>query len=270
VEIDAGWLALPAWQPPAHGRKRLPSGSYLGAHAAVRTAAHTGLLPVRARRFEQLGRDALLAHLDVPEDRLDVVHELGLRADPEGLELVFLALRLLRTEELPAAMAQVVAFGEAASEGLIAAMSAPTAALRQLAALAAARLKLTQAIEPLLEQLDVEPADTGIHPELARALGEFGPAAVRAIARALSGNADSERLVLALAYAAQHGAAKEVERLENDPETTLAQAARKAMARSTRLGWEDLAVREQRSLGEGQHIAQLSQAFYAELLKVAI
>jgi hypothetical protein len=42
------------------------------------------------------------------------------------------------------------------------------------------------------------------------------------------------------------------------------------MAKRSKIEWEDLAVREQRSLGEAEPAAQLSQGFYAELAKVAI
>jgi hypothetical protein len=134
--------------------------------------------------------------------------------------------------------------------------------------LALGRLKLRRALLPLLKQLETEASP--IYPELARALGDFGPAAVRTLTRALASGSDSERLIAAMAHVANHGAAKEVERLENDADVSVAQAARKAMARRSRLEWEDLAVREQRSLGEGQSTAELSQAFYAELTKVAI
>jgi len=270
VKLDAAWLEVPTPQLPGYARPR-PTAQ----HPMLRTAR--GLSPVRvaspARRFEKLSLADLCARLEdpqEPDDRREVARELCVRNQPDSLDLVFSLLPLLRTDELPEVFAHIVALGEAAGERLLAVLSAPNAALRQLAALALARLKFTQAIAPLREQLVVESADTGIHPELARALGEFGSAAVRPIARGLAAHVDPERLGLALAHAANHGAAKEVERLENDGEVPVAHAARRAMARRSRLAWEDLTVREQRSLGEGQRIAQLSQAFYAELLKVAI
>jgi len=79
-----------------------------------------------------------------------------------------------------------------------------------------------------------------------------------------------DRLVLALAHLANHGSAREVEKLENDPDAAVAQAARKAMARRARMEWEDLSVREQRTLTDSTPAARLSQLFYAEASKVAI
>jgi hypothetical protein len=75
---------------------------------------------------------------------------------------------------------------------------------------------------------------------------------------------------LALAHLANHGSAQEVEKLENDPAPEIAAAARKAMAKRSRMEWEDLAVRGQRTLGDADPAALLSQAFYAEVTKVAI
>jgi hypothetical protein len=121
----------------------------------------------------------------------------------------------------------------------------------------------------LLKQLKLESSE--IHPELARALRDFGPAAVRPLAQAFAGE-PSERLVDALAHVASHSpaASLEVERLENDADASVAQAAHEALARRSRIEREDRAVREQRALGEAQSTVLLSQAFYAELAKVAI
>ncbi|MET0385318.1 MAG: HEAT repeat domain-containing protein, partial [Polyangiales bacterium] len=210
----------------------------------------------------------LRARMQQHDDRLEALRELCIRGHAPSLELVTRALYSLEPEELASGVAGVLFFGEAAGDGMIAALQAPEPALRQLAALALGRLKLRRAVLPLLKQLDTETSE--IHPELARALGEFGPAAVRPLTHAIAAGGPFERFIAALAHAANRGAAKEVERLENDADPTVAQAARKAMARRSRLEWEDLAVREQRSLGESNGPAQLSQAFYAELAKVAI
>jgi hypothetical protein len=222
------------------------------------------------RPLQMLSSNDLRARLKNPPERLEAIRELCVRGHAASLELVLGALHTLNALELPPAVACLLAFGDAAGDGLIAALQAPDPRLRQLAALALGRLKLRRALLPLLKQLEVEASD--IHPELSRALGDFGPAAVRPLARAhaLATGDQSERLIAAMAHVANHGAAKEVERLENDADGSVAQAARRAMAKRSRLEWEDLAVREQRSLGEGQAPAQLSQAFYAELTKVAI
>ena len=220
------------------------------------------------RPLEGLAPAELRTRLQEPQERLEAIRELCLRGSAGGLDWVLEVLSQLPLEELPQAMASVVSLGEPAGDALINALSAPQPALRQLAGLALGRLKLRRALLPLLKQLELE--DSDIQTELARALGDFGAAAVRALAHAVSTSGQPDRFIAALAHVANHGAAREVERLENSAEPPVAYAARKAMARRSRMEWEDLAVREQRTLGEGETAALLSQAFYAALTKVAI
>jgi len=220
------------------------------------------------RPFEGLSGAELRARLGRPEERLQAIRELCARAPSGGPEPVLDTLPQLTRDELPAAVASLLAFGEAAADGLVAALSASDPALRQLAALGLGRLKHRRALLPLLKQLEAE--DSEIQPELARALGDFGAAALPALTRVAAGSEQPDRFIEALAHVANHGAAREVERLENSAEPSVSYAARKAMARRSRMEWEDLAVREQRTLGEGETAALLSQAFYAALTKVAI
>ena len=245
----------------------LPAGSVTVA-APMRTRPGTSRKP---RPFEHLSAPELRARLPMGQmsmERLEIIRELCERGHPSSIEIVFSSLHTLKPEELPGAVASVLAFGEAAGDGLLVALQSPAPAIRQLAALALGRLRLRRALLPLLKQLQLEASE--IHPELARALGDFGSAAVRPLARVFAGGDLSERLIDALAHVANHGAAMEVERLENDAHALVAQAAREALARRSRIEWEDAAVRELRALGETQSTAQRSQAFYAELTKVAI
>jgi hypothetical protein len=159
-------------------------------------------------------------------------------------------------------------FRESAGDQLVAALNSDQQRVRHLAALALGKLKLRRALLPMLQRLEAE--TTGAYVELARAVGDFGASALRVVVTAIPTSSRPDRLMLALAHLANHGAAKEVEKLENDPEPSIALAARKAMARRSRMEWEDLAVREQRSLGDADPTTHLSQAFYAELSKVAI
>jgi hypothetical protein len=219
------------------------------------------------RAFEGFGPEELKVRLQSDADRLEAIRELCVRGHASALELVLAALEGLTPRELARAVAHVLLFGEAAGDGLIAALRSPDDALRQMAALALGRLKLRRALSPLVQQLEAE--ESAICPELARAFGDFGAAALRTLVRAIPGASRPERLALALAHLANHGAAKEVEKLENDADAAVAQAARKAMSKRSRMEWEDLAVREQRTL-DGEPATLLSQAFYAELAKVAI
>jgi hypothetical protein len=224
--------------------------------------------PRPQRPFENLPAAELKARLAAPAERLEAIRELCVRGHGSAIELVLGVLDQLERAQLPVAVAQLLNFGEAAGDGLIKTLSGPNEPLRQLAGLALGRLKLRRALLPLLKQLEVE--ESAIHPELARAVGDFGPGALRMLLRTVKGSARPDRLVLALAHLANRGSAKEVEKLENDPDPGIAAVARKAMAKRSRLEWEDLAVRGQRTLGDGDPAALLSQAFYAEVTKVAI
>jgi hypothetical protein len=220
------------------------------------------------RPLETLPAPELRSRLQVEADRAEAIRELCLRGHSSSIDLVLGMLEQLSTAELPGAVAQLLPFGDAAGDRLIAALTSPSQPVRQLAALALGRLKLRRALLPMLQQLEAE--ETPIFAELARAFGDFGPACTRTVERAIPAATRPDRLVLVLAHLANHGAIKEVERLENNPDSDIAQAARKAMAKRSRMEWEDLAVREQRTLGDSEPAALLSQAFYAEVTKLAI
>jgi hypothetical protein len=241
---------------------------------ATRTLASAEQASVRPdatraqRPLEALPPADLKARLLIEADRLEAIRELCVRGHASSIDLVLGVLDQVPIPELPRAIAYLLLFGEAAGDGLIAALSGANQALRQVAALALGRMKLRRALLPLLQQLEAE--ETPAYAEVARAFGDFGPASLRMLVRAIPGATRPDRLVLALAHLANHGSAKDVEKLENDPDSNIAHAARKAMAKRSRMEWEDLAVRGQRTLGDSDPAALLSQAFYAEVVKVAI
>jgi hypothetical protein len=115
----------------------------------------------------------------------------------------------------------------------------------------------------LLEQLESETSPAW--QELARALGDFGLAALRALARGIHASSRRERLMVALAHLANHGCLQDLENMERDQDTVLALAARQALARRSRLHWEDEAVRRGGTLKDASPEARLSQALYATL-----
>jgi hypothetical protein len=219
------------------------------------------------RLFEPLSAADLKARLQEPQQRVEAIHELCLRGHASAIEPILSVVDALRPPEVAKALALLIAFGEAAGDGLIGALGSASEPVRQCAALALGKLQLRRALTPLLDLLVSE--ETPVYAEIARAFGDFGGPALRSVVRALPGSPRADRLVLALAHLANHGTAREVERLENDPDAEVAQAARKAMARRSRMEWEDLAVREQRTLTDGSPATRLSQAFYAEASKIA-
>ncbi|HKP64484.1 MAG TPA: HEAT repeat domain-containing protein, partial [Polyangiales bacterium] len=220
------------------------------------------------RAFEGASAAELKQKLQDPGQRLEAIRELCVRGHASAIEQVCAVLDALRPGEAAVATAQLLMFGEAAGDGLISALNSSNEAVRQCAALALGKLQLRRALLPLLKALENE--DSPLHAEIARAFGDFGAPALRSVVRVIPGATRPDRLVLTLAHLANHGCAREVEKLENDPEGEVAQAARKAMARRARMEWEDLSVREQRTLTDASPTARLSQAFYAEASKVAI
>ncbi len=245
LEVDESTLALARSEPP-----------------------HMNGAPVAHRVFEHLTTAELKQKLDDKVQRIDAIRELCTRGHASAIEIVLPVLEILRANEVAIAIAQLLAFRDAAGDGLLAALDSPNEAVRQCAALALGKLQYRSAITPMLARLEVE--ELAMHTEVARAFGDFGAPALRSVVRVIPSATRPDRLVLALAHLANHGCAREVEKLENDPEASVAQAARKAMARRARMEWEDLSVREQRTLTDASPAARLSQAFYAEASKVAI
>jgi HEAT repeat protein len=201
-------------------------------------------------------------------DRSEAIRELCTRGHPSAIETLIGALETFTPNETAIAVAQLVSFGEAVGDDLIAALGSPREHIRQCAALGLGRLRLRRALAPLLKQLEAE--ESPIWPELARSFGDFGMGALRAVVRSIPGAARPERFGAVLGHLANHGCAKDVEKMENDMDPEVAQAARKAMARRSRMEWEDLAVREQRTLNDASAATRLSQLFFAEAPKADI
>jgi HEAT repeat protein len=205
--------------------------------------------------------EALHALLRDHPRRLPALLELTRRRDPSSVNAVFSALDQLPSEHVVHAIACLASFGERSVEALIAGLGSPSALVRQTCAIVLGRLKLRRGLAPLLEQLEAEP--TASWQELARALGDFGLAALRALARGIHASARRERLMVAFAHLANHGCLQDLEKMEQDQDAVLALAAKQALARRSRLQWEDQAVRKGGTLHDASPEARLSQALYA-------
>jgi hypothetical protein len=250
VEVDASLREL--------------SSALVSSELGESDAAHGG------RGLHELTHNELITRLEQGQghDRVSVIEELCLRGQQASIAPVLAILPKLEREQLPAAMAHVLLMGELAGDGLIGLLSADEPSVRQLAALAVGKLRLKRALAPLIALLQSD--DIGIHAEVARALGDYGTPAARPLAEAAISGPHPDRLAAALAHVANRGGVLAVEKLENAPEPSVAQVARKAMASRSRIEWEDLAVRQQRTLEEAGPTTLLSQAFYAAVPKVAI
>lgn len=207
--------------------------------------------------------DAMHEALSDASKRVPALLEIARRRDPSSVSPVFALLDTLPAEHVIYAVACLAMFGERSAEALIAGLGSPAPVVRQACAIALGKLKLRRGLAPLLEQLEAEP--TAAWQELARALGDFGLAALRALARGIHASSRRERLMVALAHLANHGCASDLETMERDQDAVLALAARQALARRSRLHWEDEAVRTGGTLKDASPEARLSQALYATL-----
>lgn len=260
--------------PPARKSEPPPAAPRVSSvPAAPRPIGATGtpLDPSRVRRsssppasdLSSADLAAVHAALRLPSRRAEALAEIGRRGDESSLSVVFGVIDELPDDLIAVAVARIAGFGERAGDGLIAGLGAPKPQVRQACAIALGRLKLRRGLAPLLEQLEAEP--TAVWNEIARALGDYGLAALRSLARGLRASARRERLMIALAHLAHHGCGEDLESLEKDPDTVLALAAKQALARAPRLEWEDKAVRGGGALTEASPEARFSQTVYAAL-----
>jgi hypothetical protein len=215
----------------------------------------SSMLPPRA--------DLLQEALADPQRRLGAIHEAAREGHVAAIGPICEALEEFSPEEVAQAVASLLAFGERAGDGLISGLGARSQFVRHACALALGRLRLRRALPPLVRQLQSEPTDS--YGEVARAIGELGAPAVESLAAAFASATRPERLMLALAHAANHGAAQEVESLESSSNEALASAARQAAARRARMAEEDRAVRGGGSPRDNSPETLFSQAFYARL-----
>ncbi|MFI5307936.1 MAG: hypothetical protein ACHQ53_11310 [Polyangiales bacterium] len=200
-----------------------------------------------------------------PGRRLIAIRALCRRGHASAIEPIFHVLEELSPEEVAAAVAGLLSFGELAADGLVAALGSPSQHVRHASALGLGSLKLRRSMAALIRQLDQE--TTPSWTEMARALGDFGPPALRNVSRALKTSDHRERLMVSLAHLANHGCAEDVKSLESDPDSTIALAARQAMTRRGRMEWDDQAVRNQQPLRDQSPEARFSQVFYAEVAR---
>jgi HEAT repeat protein len=165
------------------------------------------------------------------------------------------------------AVVVLLGFGAHASEGLTQGLAGPSQHVRHACALGLGQLKLPRSLPALLQQIEQEPTPSWT--EMARALGDFGKLALTPVAEALKRTERRERLMLGLVHLANHGCVEDVKSLESDPDPGVALAARQALVRKARMEAEDLAVRNAQPLRDNSPEARFSQAFFAEVARVA-
>jgi len=212
-------------------------------------------------------RTELHAALNKAAERVSAAEELLRRHDVSSLPEIVQALTTLEPTEVARLMARVVQIGDEAGDAVLAGLNSPSPAVRQSAALALGRLRLRRALGPLLKLLQSEHTD--LWTEVARAIGEFGPSAVRTVTRAAQESRSGDaRFAQVLAHLAIHGALGDVRKQEHASDGRLAKIARDASARVSRVKWEDAIVRDGGALPEPNPEAELAQDFFRELQSV--
>jgi hypothetical protein len=191
-----GRLPRPRSTPIHSGTTTVASGEIGGSGAAG-----------RRRRTRSRTRDTVVEVMPTLEGRLDEVLEMCRSQQPELLPEVFAALGDIEREHAASVLVELLGFGSAVVPEFTALLKHSAGYLRQGGALALSMVADLPAIEALSSLLLAEP--TEIWREVARALGQVGPAAVMSLAgRWQSGDDSRERIATALAYiAARHGRA---------------------------------------------------------------
>lgn len=161
--------------------------------------------------------DELIARLDDRSERLEAAVALCERADPRALEPVMVAVGRMSRAEAVRVLGMMVRFGTAAGPVLATGLTSSKAFLRHGCALALAMLRTEAGTEAVIELLMREP--TEIWREVARAVGQVGPAALMPLASALGRLGDRasasarERVAWAMAHVAVRGGRSAVEAL---------------------------------------------------------
>ena len=223
---------------------------------------------VTALTLEDCSDDELEKKLAEPAARVTAFQLLCARQQTAAMPALCAVLDTMAPGEVARCAPHLLRFGERAADSLLLCFRSRNASVRHASALIVGKLQLGQHVEPLLRRIDEE--STPAWREMARALGEFAHIALPETTEFIPDAERPERFVVVLGHLANHGCARDVESLENNTNPTLAGLARRAMAGRGKLEWEDLAVREQRSLAENSPTARFSQAFYAEAAKVDI
>lgn len=194
-------------------------GTGVEAAASVRASA-----PVAHRTVEQL-----IAQLEDPDRRLDAAVELARRGEERAIGPVFNSLRRMTRNEAVRVLGSAVGFGPRVAPHLIDGLRSRKSYLRQGCALALGSAPTEEAIEALCDQLVSEP--TEIWREVARAVGQAGPAAVMSLVARLSGQDAEvrERVAWALANVITGGGDRPVRTLATGRDPAAKAVAHRAL-----------------------------------------
>ena len=187
VEEDAVWVEPVASSPPRRADPENRAGEiFVGSPAvAEQTSVHNaGDLAAPVRPPAQNTTDPSHDPLRDPAQRLRVATDI-LQGRAQGdVDLVLAALEAFDTDELLAIMADLSDLGPRAVPGLIAKLMSGRREVRQAAVILLGMSMEPAALDHLGDHLVREP--TTVWLDVARALGGYGPAAIRVLCHILS------------------------------------------------------------------------------------
>lgn len=244
--IAENWRALDEVDPGRSAAAPAVVAGTIGADASAAPAARPGQPAPAAQQViapAAMSVPELIDALSDPRRRRDAAVELATRGDPAGIAPTFRALEDMTRAEAVAVLGNVVRYGAAAEDALIAGLLSGKAFIRHGCALALGVLKTEAGIEAVCDLLLAEP--TEIWREIARAVGEFGGSAVMSLVSRLRDQDDRgrERLAWALAHVAARGGRDPVETLSRGRDPVAAGVARHALELAPLAGSDDRTVR---------------------------
>ena len=220
-----------------------------GVVASDGDAFASGMIAPKTSRppLEKAPLAELIHLLDDRARRLDAAIELCARRDPAAIRPVMAAVRRMSRAEAVRVLGSMVKFGPAAAPALTAGLASSKAFLRHGCALALALLRSEEGTEAVIDVLLSEP--TEIWREIARAVGQVGPAALMPLAARLGRMGDRasastrERMAWAMAHIAVRGGKAAVETLASGT-SPVAPVAKMAIERQVAAAQDDVALRD--------------------------
>jgi hypothetical protein len=246
----------------------LDSETHDRAHEAIRRVrGSTPSVPpggeVDPARIAEAGVPELLLMLDHPRYRRAAAVSLAERAGAEHVEALCKAVRKMPRQEVVRVVPAIAKIGEEAGDALIDGLSAKKTFVRHAFAIALGHLKLRRAVVPLLHVLREEQSE--VWKDVARVVGTFGNASLRAITRQTGDTKTDERTVHALAHLANHGCEEALVQMTKEGDARAARLAVHALAqREGAREWEDR-VLGKRSAESTEPALLFARRFYEEL-----
>lgn len=245
---------------------------------ATPPSAAAGVIDVR-----EPDAHTLVVQLTDARTRLRAATELlqSNRSTPEQLEALFDALERFDGDELLAILPELSDLGPRAVVGLVGKLRSDRRELRQAAAILLGMSLDPDALGPLSDALVVEP--TNVWLDVARALGGFGPIALRRLCQLLRREANSPREAVAIERVARsfaeialsdgvgdHGGARPghdaVAALADAPDPRVSTAARRALATLRDVSESGAAIRGELPLAEVTEIRGFSRRAYEAIM----